>query len=135
MPSKAAADDEDAAREIQVAGQDRAEIVDGHGVDSGQDECQTPEGGLPLQQHVGQQLAGDRLGDSCRAADLLNGSTGASTTAPKRLMISTAYRCSKNAKYRSILPILHRIVDWARFPGPAKYRSTSREVSFHGTVP
>jgi hypothetical protein len=41
----------------------------------------------------------------------------------------------QDAKYASSLLILPRKVDWARLPGPEKYRSTSREVSFHGTVP
>ncbi|WND39960.1 hypothetical protein RI578_39320 [Streptomyces sp. BB1-1-1] len=62
VPSKAAADDEGAACEIQVAGQDRAEFVDGHGMDCGQDEDQTPERGLRLLQGAGQQIAGDGFG-------------------------------------------------------------------------
>jgi hypothetical protein len=69
VPSKAAADDEGAACEVQVAGQDRAEFVNGHGVDCGQDEDQTPERGLRLLQGAGQQVAGDGLRDACRVPD------------------------------------------------------------------
>ncbi|MGA5474119.1 hypothetical protein ACPCUK_35785 [Streptomyces arboris] len=69
VPSEAAADDEGAACEVQVAGEDRAQFMDGHGMDGGKDEDQTPEGSLRLPQRVGQQVAGDRLGDACRAAD------------------------------------------------------------------
>jgi hypothetical protein len=39
------------------------------------------------------------------------------------------------AKYASILLIFARSVEDARFPGPAKYRSTSLGDSCQGTVP
>ncbi|MFJ4620763.1 hypothetical protein [Streptomyces sp. NPDC088812] len=61
VPSMTAADEECAACEVQVAGQVRTEFVDGHKVDSGQDEGKAPERGLRLLQRAGRQVAGDRL--------------------------------------------------------------------------